>query len=217
MKNLLIKEFKLATPLITYLFLGFALITFIPGYPILCGAFFVCLGIFQGYQINKDSNDIMYSVLLPVSKREVVKAKYLAVVILQMAAVVLCTIFTLIRMTAFSDTVIYVNNALMAANFVYLAFVLLIFAGFNVIFLGGFFKTAYGIGKPFLKFIVVNFTIILAAEALHYMPGFEWMNALDFRFMTTQVISLVGAFVLYVGLTAVSCRKSCQRFQRIDL
>lgn len=44
MKQLLRKEFRLATPVITWLFIGFALMTFIPGYPILCGAFFVCLG-----------------------------------------------------------------------------------------------------------------------------------------------------------------------------
>ena len=41
MKHLIVKELKMATPLLTYLFLGFTLMTFIPGYPILCGAFFV--------------------------------------------------------------------------------------------------------------------------------------------------------------------------------
>ncbi len=217
MKNLLMKEFKLATPVITYLFIGFTLMTFIPGYPILCGVFFVCLGIFQGYQINKDSNDILYSVLLPVSKSDVVKAKYLAVVVLQMAAFVLCAIFTLVRMTMFSNTVVYENNVLMAANFVYLAFVLLIFSCFNMIFLGGFFKTAYGIGKPFILFIVANFIIIAAAEALHHIPGLEWMNALDFNFITEQMIILMVTIAIYVVLTMLSCKASCMRFQKIDL
>lgn len=217
MKNLLMKEFKLATPAITYLFIGFALMTFIPGYPILCGAFFVCLGIFQGYQINKDSNDILYSILLPVSKKDVVKAKYLTVVVLQMVAFVLCFIFTLIRMTVFSSTVVYESNVLMAANFVYLAFVLLIFACFNGIFLGGFFKTAYGIGKPFVLFTVANFLIIAVAETLHHIPRLEWMNVLNFDFMVEQVIILIGAIGIYVVLTVMSCRKSCLRFQRIDL
>lgn len=217
MKPLLMKEFRLATPVITWLFIGFALMTFIPGYPILCGAFFVCLGIFQGYQINKDANDILYSVLLPVSKIDVVRAKYLAAAVLQMAAFVLCTIFTLVRMAVLSDAAVYENNVLMAANFVYLAFVLLIFACFNVVFLGGFFKTAYGIGKPFILFTAVNFVIIAAAETLHHIPGLEWMNTLDFRFMTEQAAVLVGAVGVYIGLTVRSCRKSCRRFQKIDL
>ena len=124
MRNLLMKEFKLATPVLTYLFIGFALMTFIPGYPILCGAFFVCMGIFQSYQINRESNDILYSVLLPVSKSDVVKGKYLSVVVLQMAAFFLCVICTLVRMTKLSNALVYETNVLMPANFVYLAFVL---------------------------------------------------------------------------------------------
>ena len=217
MRNLLMKEFKLATPVLTYLFIGFALMTFIPGYPILCGAFFVCMGIFQSYQINRESNDILYSVLLPVSKSDVVKEKYLAVVILQLAAFFLCSVCTLVRMTKLSNAFVYETNVLMPANFVYLAFVLLIFACFNAVFLGGFFKTAYDIGNPFILFIVVNFVIIAVAEALHYMPGLSWMNALDFSFLEKQVTSLIVAIFIYVATTIISCRKSCLRFQKIDL
>lgn len=217
MKNLLMKEFKLATPVITYLFIGFSLMTFIPGYPILCGAFFSCLGIFQGYQMNRDSNDILYSVLLPVSKSDVVKAKYLAAAVLQMVTFMFCTIFTFIRMIVFSQALVYENNVLMAANFIYLAFVLLIFACFNAIFIGGFFKTAYGIGKPFILFIVANFSIIAVAEALHHIPGLEWMNVLDFGFMTKQVMSLVMAVGVYAAVTVISCRRSCLRFEKIDV
>lgn len=217
MKNLLMKEFRLATPFITYLFLGFALLTFIPGYPILCGAFFTCLGIFQGYQIHKDFNDILYSVLLPVSKRDVVKAKYFSVVILQMMAFLLCAIFTSIRMTFFSNAEVYENNVLMTANLIYLAFVLLIFACFNVIFLGGFFKTAYRIGKPFIIFVVANFMIIAIAETLHHIPGLQWMNTLDFLFVEKQAAILAVAIALYAVGTAISCRMSCLRFQKLDL
>ena len=85
MKNLIYKELRLATPLLTFLFLAFSLMTFIPGYPILCGAFFMSFGIFQAYQLGREDNDILYSVLLPVSKRDVVKGKYLSAVILQLA------------------------------------------------------------------------------------------------------------------------------------
>ena len=217
MKNLLMKELKLATPNITYLFIAFTLMTFVPGYPILCGAFFVCMGIFQGYQINRESNDILYSVLLPISKSDVVKAKYFTVVALQLVALILFTIFTLIRMTIFFDSVVYKVNVLMSANLVYLAFVLLIFSCFNAIFLGGFFKTAYDIGKPFILFIVANFIIIGVAETLHYIPGLEWMNALGFSFMIEQSIILIGAFGIYITLTIMSCKKSCFRFEKIDL
>jgi hypothetical protein len=120
-------------------------------------------------------------------------------------------------MLKLSNALVYETNVLMPANFVYLAFVLLIFACFNAIFLGGFFKTAYDIGKPFIFFIIVNFIIIVVAEALHYMPGLGWANAIDFSFLEKQVISLIVAVSIYVATTIISCRKSCLRFQKIDL
>jgi len=217
MKNLIYKEFKLAMPLLTILFLAFSLMTFIPGYPILCGAFFVCFGIFQSYQMAREDNDILYSVLLPVRKTDVVRAKYATTVILQMIAFILCAIFTGIRMMLLSDAKVYTTNVLMAANPVFLAFVLLIFTAFNVIFLGGFFKTAYRFGKPFVIFIIVNFAIIGMAEALHHFPGLGWLNAMDFSYAGRQIMILAGAAIVYVVVTAVSCKASQKRFEKIDL
>ena len=217
MKNLIYKEFKLALPLLTILFLGFSVMTFLPGYPILCGAFFVCFGIFQSYQLAREDNDILYSVLLPVRKTDVVRAKYATTVILQMIAFVLCVIFTGVRMIWLSDAKVYTTNVLMAANPVFLAFVLMIFTAFNVVFLGGFFKTAYRFGKPFVTFVIVNFTIIGFAEALHHFPGLGWFNTMDFSDIGRHAIILVGAFIMYVAVTAASCKASQKRFEKIDL
>lgn len=217
MKNLLIKELRLSTIPLTYIFLTFALMTFIPGYPILCGAFFFCLGMFQSYQTSREANDIMYSVLLPVAKRDVVKAKYLATVVLQMAMFVLCAVCTVIRMAFLSGAGMYEANALMAANLVYLAFILVIFAAFNFIFIGGFFKTAYGVGKPFIVFIVVNFVIIGIAEALNHLPGLGWTNVLGFSYTIKQLMILAAAVIIYVAATMISCKISQSRFEQIDL
>lgn len=217
MKHLLVKELKMATPLLTYLFLGFTLMTFIPGYPILCGAFFVCFGIFQGYQYSREAGDMAYSVVLPVKKTDLVKAKFVTVCLLQMAALALFTLFTLLRMTFLTDAGIYVGNALMGANFVFLGYVLLIFAIFNRVFVGGFFKTAYNIGKPFLSFMFAGFSVILVAEVLHHLPGMAWLNTLDYSDMGRQVIVLMCGAVLYAGVTILSCQTAQKRFAQMDL
>ena len=217
MKKLLYKEFSLATPLLTVLFLGFTVMTFIPGYPILCGVFFVCFGIFQSYQTAREDNDILYTSLLPIKKSDVVCAKYVSAVILQSIAFVLFSIFTFIRMFFLSDSAVYTNNVLMGANFVFLSFVLLIFAVFNVIFIGGFFKTAYRYGKPFVLFIIANFAIIAIAETLHHLPGMNWLNNLNFDSAVCQLPLLVCAVVIYVISTVISCKKSKARFEKLDL
>lgn len=217
MKNLLHKEFQLATPVLTFLFLGFAAMTFIPGYPILCGAFFVCFGIFQSYQFGREDNDILYTVLLPVKKTDAVKSKYMAALVLQLAAFSLFSVFTGIRMVFLYDVRAYESNPLMGANLIFLAFVLLIFAAFNVIFIGGFFKTAYRYGKPFICFIAVCFLIIGIAETLHHLPGLGWMNDLDHARSGRQVPFLLAAALLYFTATACSCRCSQKHFEQIDL
>lgn len=64
---------RLSALLLTYLFIGFGVMTLVPGYPILCGAFFITLGIFQSFQSAREANDIVFSALLPIAKRDVVK------------------------------------------------------------------------------------------------------------------------------------------------
>lgn len=217
MKNLIYKELELATHILTYLFLGFTLMTFIPGYPILCSAFFVCFGIFQSYQMSRENSDILYSVLLPVRKTDVVKAKFYVAVIFQMMAFALCSVFTIIRMIFLSESSVYRTNVLMGANFVFLAFILIIFVAFNLIFIGGFFKTAYNYGKPFIIFIILTFVIIGIAEALHYLPGLGWLNSLGFDYLSGQLIFLASAFVLYFAGTVIAYITSKKSFENIDL
>lgn len=77
MRNILRKEMKLSASVLSYLFILFGLMFFIPGYPILCSAFFVTLGVFQSFQSAREANDIVFSALLPIAKKDVVKGKYL--------------------------------------------------------------------------------------------------------------------------------------------
>ena len=116
MINLIKKEFKLSAHILSYFFIAFGLMTFIPGYPILVGVFFSCLGIFQSFQSYRESNDIAYTILLPVSKKDIVKAKFIFVLTIQFLTFLLMFIITIIRMTMLVDVEAYVLNPLLTAN-----------------------------------------------------------------------------------------------------
>lgn len=211
------KEMKLSTLLLTWLFIGFAFMTLLPGYPILCGVFFITLGIYQSYQNAREANDIVYSVLLPVSRREVVRGKYRFVMLIELLGFTLMGILTLLRMTLLSDAVIYRQNALMNANPFFLGMALLLFGMFNVIFVGGFWKTAWRIGMPFVIYTVVFFLTVGVAETLHHIPGLEALNAFGFDHAPLQLSLLLGGAMLYAGMTYLSCRKACADFEKLDL
>ena len=217
MRDLLAKEFRLSAHVLTYVFIAFGAMTMIPGYPILVGAFFVCLGVFYSFQLGRENNDILFTVLLPIRKTDAVRAKYAFTVIIELAAFAVMAALTIIRMTLLADAPVYTANAMMNANQVFLAWALVVFALFNAIFLGGFFKTAYKYGKPFLLFSIVSMVVILLAEALHFFPGMGWLNATATRGNGLMWGILAVAAAVFAVVTWLSMRASCRRFQEIDL
>ena len=214
---MLMKEIRLAASPLSFWFLAAAALTFVPGYPILLGAFFITLGIFYSFQTTRENNDIGYSLLLPVAKSDIVKGKYLFVLFIEGSGFLAMTVFTLIRMLILNDAAVYSENALMCANFTFLGFVLLIFGIFNLIFVGGFFKTAYQFGKPFVFYIIPAMLVIVLAESLHHFPGLGGLNGFDFADPVPQMIAFAAGALLFALFTILGLRKSVRQFERIDL
>ena len=217
MRNILRKEMTLSASILSYLFIAFGLMFFLPGYPILCGAFFVSLGIFQTFQSAREANDIVFSALLPVAKKDVVVGRYLFVCLIEVCALLLMALAVIIRMTLLSESVVYRSNALMNANFFALGVACVIFGLFNLIFVGGFFKTAYKFARPFVCFIVVAFLGVVIAEALHHIPGMEALNAFGTEHIALQLGLLLAGVLVFLLLTVLSCRRACSCFEKIDL
>ena len=217
MRNILMKEMRLSASPLAYLFIAFGLMFFIPGYPILCGAFFVTLGLFQSFQAAREANDIVYSALLPIAKADVVKGKYLFVCLIEMCAIVLMLIAAGIRMTKFGENSVYRANALMNANLFAVGCAFVIFGLFNWVFVGGFFKTAYKFARPFVVYIVVCFLAIGAAEAAHHIPGLAALNAFGTEHLALQAAALCIGAALFLLMTWLSCAAACRHFEEIDL
>ena len=216
MKKLFYKEMKLSANPLTYWFIAFSAMTMIPNYPILVGSFFICLGIFHTYQQIREYDDVTYTVMLPVKKRDIVTAKYLFVLFIELTAFILCTLLTIIRMKILGTAVPYATNQLMNANMAYLGYTMIVFAVFNSIFLAGFFKTTYKIGKPFFIFCVVSFIIIIMGEILHHIPDLESLNNPSNLSMPQVVIFAIGV-VVFMLCTWLSYQKAVKDFEGIDL
>ena len=216
MRNILFKECKLSASILSFLFILFGLMFLLPGYPILCSEFFVTLGIFQSFQAARESNDIVYSALLPIAKKDVVKGKYLFVCMIEAASLVLMLAAILIRMTGLGDAV-YRQNALMNANLFALGAAMVLFGLFNWIFVAGFFKTAYKFARPFVTYIIVVFVMIGVFEALHHIPGLESLNAFGAEHLGLQLAMLCAGFVLFALMTGIAYHTACKRFETIDL
>ena len=217
MRNILLKECRLSASPLSFLFIPFGLMFFLPGYPVLCGVFFVTLGIFQSYQNAREANDIVFSALLPISKRDVVKGKYLFTCAVELCAMLLMAAAAVVRMTVLADSPVYRSNALMNANLFALGMAFVGFGLFNLIFVGGFFKTAYKFAGPFVGYILAVFLMICIAETLHHVPGLAFLNAFGTEHFVVQLLLLGIGAAFYLAVTVLSCKKACKRFEKIDL
>ena len=104
----------------------------------------------------------------------------------------------------------------MNANAAYLGYIMLVFATFNSVFLAGFFKTTYKIGKPFILFCAVATVIIFMGEILHHIPGLESLNDSSNLNVSQIVIFLLGV-AMFKLCTWFSYQKAIKDFERIDL
>ena len=110
------KEAGLAAMPLTYIFIAFSAMTMIPKYPILVGPFFICLGIFYSFQFAREQNDTLYTVLLPVSKRDAVKAKYIFVCLVQAISFILICLFSFLRVSLAKTSDVYADNTMLGAS-----------------------------------------------------------------------------------------------------
>ncbi len=217
MKNLLIKEIRLAASPLSFIFIAASALAFVPGYPILLAPFFVCLGIFYSFQNAREANDVVYSMLLPVAKRDYVGAKYAFTLLIEGISFALTCGVTAVRATALSDSAAYAENPLMNATPFYLALVLLMFAAFNVVFLGLHFRTGWKIGIPFLSFCAVGIVLIFLGEASWHFPRLGFLHSQKIEKPALQFAALAVCAVIFALLTAVSKVLSAKRFEKIDL
>lgn len=217
MHNIILKEMKLSASIIAYLFILFGLMFFLPGYPVLCGAFFTALGIFKSFEYAREANDIVFSVLLPIAKKDVVRGRYYFVCLIELGSLLVMAAAMIVRMTVLSDAPIYLNNAMMNANPFALGCAFVVFGLFNWIFAGAFFKTGYKVGRPFVIYMIAAFAAITVFEALHHIKGLEFLNAFGTDCIGMQLILLLAGVVLWIMMTLVSCRRACMDFEKIDI
>lgn len=227
MKNLIYKEFRLCMQPIMLLYFISVFMLLIPNYFYLVIPFFIGNAIFNSMQMSYANSDTLFTAMLPVSKNNVVKAKYLFVVCVQLMLILL------------SIPMIFLNHALIglgnnggidACPAIYLGF-FLVFTIFNCTFLPTFYKNINKIGRAFLVSLIAVFIFIFAFEgffiaaaaAADKVPFFAWIeNNVDCWPGTSKAlgIQLILAFagaVVYAVCTYASYKKSCGFFNKVDI
>ena len=97
MGNLLYKELRLSLHPTSYIFLALSLLMLVPNYPYYVTFFYMTLAVFFTCLSGRENQDLLYMALLPVRKRDIVSARMVSSCMLELALMVLCVPFAIIR------------------------------------------------------------------------------------------------------------------------
>lgn len=215
MAKLLRKEFSLFVHPTSWMFLAFGAMLLIPSYPMYVPFFWTTLGLFYACLGARENNDLYYTLLLPVRKRDAVRARGLFFALMELMQVAVCVPFALLR----KALNIGANGAGMDANLALFGLVLVLLGLFNLVFLPRLYKNPAAVGKPFLLVTALVFLYIVAAEVCCFaMPFFrDVLDTPDPQHLGAKLAVLALGAVLFVLFTVLGTRRAERIFEKVDL
>lgn len=214
MKALLYKEFRLVCHPMTLIFCLFGIMVLIPNYPYTVIFFYVMLGLFFTFLNIREQKDIYYSALLPVPKRDTVKAGCAFVVIIEVLSLVVLIPCSLLaaHLQPGKDNLVGLdpNAALLTAGF-------LLYAVFNAVFLPSFYANGYKVGVAFLKAVIPTTLAMMVLEALPHFPALTWLDDMDAATQVRLLPYFVAAALLYGIGTVLTFRRAAAQYEKVDL
>lgn len=205
--TILRKELRLALVPPAILFNLTALMLLIPAYPFLVVFFYGLLGVFFVCIFGRENHDVEYTALLPVTRNDIVRARFLLCTGLELTLTALCLILAAVRPVIG----LYGNESGMDPGPVFFGTGLLLMGVFNVIFFPMYYRNTNKVGVPFLVASVVYAAGTVLAEAAAFITTIDTAPAL------MQFSVLAAGAAAYVFLTWAAYRMSARFFQRMNL
>lgn len=220
MKALIYKELKLAMHPICYVFIAaFPLMILIPSYPLGIGFIYIlaCYPIlFLGANKGQQSNDLLYSTLLPVRKKDIVLARIITVLLMQASfMVILSALYPLARfINELGKGEVTTPGLGLDSYVLLLSFAIIGYALADLIFFPIYYKKGKSIVMSTL-FTIIGFVIYIGITTigLPYIPGLEILNTLHIGIQFgIFALSLLITFALHFAVYKISSK----RLEKVD-
>ena len=222
MKALLYKEFKLAMHPICYIFVClFPFMMLIPSYPLAIGFIYIlsCYPIlFLGANKGQQSNDLLYSTLLPVRKKDIVMARIFTVAIMQFAYMIITSCLYPLALYMSTKNMGAAPGLTINGYVSVLAIAIIGYALADLIFFPIYYKRGKSIVMSTLL-TIIGFVVYIAifTIAIPYIPGAEgYKKILCDSGIGIQFAFLGGALVIYVLIHLAVYKVSVKRLERVD-
>ena len=215
MRNLLRHELRLVVHPTNWIFLALSAMLLIPNYPYYVVFFYGCLGFLFTFTKARENQDFLFLSLLPFGKRDLVKSRFLLVILFQLAQLLLSMPFAALR----QSFAIPGNAAGMDAGIALFGLALPMLGIFNWVFLGSFFRKPARVGTAFLKgCLALAVYMALAETAAFVIPFFrDTLDSPDPAHLGAKFAVLATGAAIYVLLNALAYRDCGKAFEKVDL
>jgi len=215
MKNLLFKELRLALHPTAPIFLSLSAMMLIPNYPLYVIFFYTSLGIFFISLTGRENHDIAYTIGLPVSRRQLVRARILLAVMLEASQLILAVPFAILR----QRLPIGANLVGMDANLAFFGSSLLMLGVFNYVFFVSYFRAPEKVGHAFILGSIAEGVYMLLAETLvHTIPfARDVLDTPDSEGLAAKLLVLAVGAAAFILLTVLAENRAAACFDKLDL
>lgn len=215
MRNLIIKEMRLATHPTNIIFLSLSIMLLIPNYPYYVLFFYTTLGIFFLCLLGRENHDIAFSLALPIEKAQLVKARIGYAVMIEIVQALLCIPFAILRAHMSPSA----NEVGMDANIAFFGLSFLMMGLFNLQFFPLYYRNPTKVGQAYVLSAFVQFLFIGVLETFtHILPFFrDRLDTPDPQFLPEKLAVLGLGLAGYAAFTWVATHISVKRFVALDL
>lgn len=217
MYNLVMKDLKLGVnPFFFVMPLFTGALMLIPGWIyFLVPLYFCWLTVPNTFAGLKAQNDLIFTAMMPVTKRDMVKARVTVLVILELLHMAVAMIFGTITLRLYPDMTYY----FFAPHLGFWGLCFAMMAIFNLILLPMYYKTAYKYGKAAFASIAAAMLFAGAAQWMGIRNSFvaDTFNGAGADNTGLQASILIAGIVIFIVFTMIAYRMAFKRFLKVEI
>lgn len=217
MYNLVMKDLKLGiNPLFFLVPVVLGALMLIPGWLYFIVLLYFCwITVPNTFGQFRSQNDLMFTSMMPVTKTDMVKARVLVIVILEMLHMLMAIIFGIINIRLYGE----IPNDFFGPYPGFWGLCFVMYAIFNVFFIPMFYKTAYKFGGAALAGITGAMVFAGLAQWIGIQNSYvsDMFNGSGVHKVALQASLMIAGIVIFIALTMLAYRIAVKRFHKVEI
>ena len=211
--KLLYKELALAAHPTSLIFACLGCLVVVPAYPYTVIFMFGCLAPYLTFQYARETNDLWYTALLPVTKKESVRGKCMLILFIQLFQLLIAVPSVFLRKILAVEN----NPVGMDATLAWFGFGLMIYGVFDLVFFPSYYKSGYKAGGAFIIAALPMLLMMIAVKGAVRIPQLAWLDSDALPDLMGQLPILLIGILCYGSFVTLAYKISVKRFEHVDL